>query len=443
MFDNYYIEIDWEGEFMKFYVKTKMEMYIFLIVILIISLLLFMVPIFNSDQLKDRYKNYIDNDKLGNLEISDRNGEIIYDKGQFSSDKLLRESTFHLIGDKNKGITTSLLNEILNETKNISLFTGYSSKDEHLKLTIDSDLQKKAYSLLVSNEVNGTIFIVDYKIGEIICVTSTPSIDVNSNSKIIKEGSYINKAFYSYIPGSVFKAISVGCLIEKKPEIIQNYSYICTGKYKNVTCSQAHGKVNLEEALYKSCNCGISKAVSENISASELDEFVKQSRVLDSEIIENISIQKGNIKSNDDFAWTVNGQSKDLITPAGIAKYYASIANNGISKKMYFEINDDKEEDKRVLSENASNYLKDALTKGMKEWYGSPIYCNSFGKTGTAQINSQSSHSWFVCCLDDNEYPNYVIVTMLEKGGSSSLAKQITTQFINENIIKKGCKYDI
>ena len=420
---------------MKFYVKAKTEMYFLIVIVTVLSLLICMTPVIRYRDLNDNYYEYINQERMRKLTITDRNAQPIFHESKFSDDRDVRVSTFHIVGDKNNGVPGSLLND---EDITTSIFNGYQSKEETVKLTIDLKLQTAALSLLEENNQNGTIIISDYITGEILCMTSTPSVDVLDATEI-KDESYLNKAIYTYIPGSVFKPVSVGCMVEKDKDIIEAFSYTCRGADGKITCTQAHGKVTLEEALYKSCNCAISKA-SEYLDSEDLDEFIDEIGIMDSDIVSGIDIKEGNFNSKDNLRWSVNGQGDDLISPLGLMSYYSAIANEGAYRKMYFRKEDKTSKKKTYFSKETAKYLQDTLSKGMEEWYGSPINCKSFGKTGTAETGEGNSHAWFICCLTDENYPEktYTIAVMLKDGGSSKNAMNIAAQFINQNILKNN-----
>ena len=398
-------------------------------------ILVLLVPVFHADEMKSYYQDFIHHDILNTAHIVDRNGQDIYN-GDYAESKLTRLATFHLIGDDYDSIPTSVLAELYANTSEGNLFQGYQSQSEEIRLTIDLDLQEAAYEALVDGGYAGTVFVADYQTGEILCMVSTPSVDVKETSDNVQEGAYLNKALQTYAPGSTFKAISVACLLEKGIDPDDLGSYYCDGKDGHISCTQRHGRVNLKQALYKSCNCAISYYVEKYLTADDLDQFVRSLGILDADLIAGTTINEGTIDSSDDLAWTADGQSKTLMSPVGLASFYAALANDGVYQQFSL-IQGQQTTADALISQSTVDYLKEALSTGMRVWYRSPIDCRSFGKTGTAELDSGKSHAWFACCLDDEEAPSYVIVTMLEKAGSSSKAMNLAADLINDHILTK------
>lgn len=418
---------------MKFTTKMRMEFTLLMSLVIAVSLILFMMPILNKENMNKHFHRYINSDRLKSLTITDVNGVKLYNGG-YVKGETLRRSTFHLIGDKESSVPTSVLATYQNSSGDISPFTGYKSEKTDIKLTIDSKLQQAAYNKLIKNNVNGTIVVVNYKTGAIVCMTSTPSVDPKDKSEVAAN-AYLNKAINAYTPGSVFKAVSVGALLKKDPFIWNTYSYNCTGTDGKVKCVKAHGYQTLEECFYHSCNCGIATCVENNLTADEFTSFVKETGILSTDYISDIAVKKGTFDANDSIRWSANGQSKDTITPAALAYYYSAIANGGKVKTLYVRDGHEKLLSKRHISMISAQRMVTALSKAV-ESYGSPIHCSAFGKTGTAETGKGTTHSWFACGLTDSSAPDYVVVTMLEEAGSSSLAVRLTANLINESILR-------
>lgn len=415
----------------------RMKMLCILLVLIMCMgiVLVLLVPVFHGDEMKSYYQNFIHNDVLKTTKVVDRHGSVIYD-GQYSESKLTRLATFHLIGDNYDSVPTSLLASLYSDSLADNILQGYQSESKEITLTIDLDLQEAAYEALEEGGYDGTILVADYKTGEILCMASTPSVDVLDADQEIEEGAYLNKALQTYAPGSTFKAISVACLLENGIDPDDLRSYNCDGKDGHVSCTQRHGRVNLKQALYKSCNCAISYYVEKYLTAEDLDQFVESLGLLDDDLIAGLSIKEGSIDSSDDLAWSADGQSKTLMSPVSIASFYAAIANDG-TYQQFSLIQNQETTQEQWLDASVVDYLKEALSTGMRVWYGSPIDCDSFGKTGTAELDDGLSHAWFACCLDDEDAPSYVIVTMLEEAGSSSKATKLTANFVNDYILSK------
>lgn len=409
--------------------KIRYLIYFFVSIILILAFLICRTFVINTDEVEKKFNSRLDADAFNYLSISTKDDVLLYDKSEFSDDSITRLSTFHIVGDKNDGIVNSLIATYRNNVVIKDKHQYFQNID--IKLTIDSKLQNNAYATLVNQQFSqsGCIIVLDYKTGEIKAMTSFPSIDVD-NTEYIADGAYLNKALYSYVPGSVFKAVSVAAVLELHPEA-KNFTYNCNSKNGNISCMHAHGSVSLENALEKSCNCAISQLISKYISPSELEQFVSKVELLSkNQMADMVCNQEGNINANEDLRWTANGQGETLLTPISVAKYYSIIANNGKLVSPHILI-DTVTEEKQMISPQTSNFISSAL-EGV---VGDRLPCKAFGKTGTAQVNDTESHSWFVCSLTDENAPSYTVLCFLEKGGTSLNAKDVVIDFIKNYIL--------
>lgn len=409
--------------------KIRCFIYFFISIVLILVFLICRTFVINTDEVEKKFNNYLDAETFKYLSISTQDEVLLYENSKFSDDSLTRLSTFHIVGDKNDGIVNSLIATYRNNVVIKDKHQYFKNTD--IKLTINSKLQNNAYTTLINQQFSqsGCIIVLDYKTGEIKSMTSIPSIDVD-DTEYIADGAYLNKALYSYVPGSVFKAVSVAAVLELHPEA-KNFTYNCNSKKGNISCMYAHGSVSIEKALEKSCNCAVSQLISTYISPSELEQFVSKVELLSKEqITDMVCNQEGNINANEDLRWTANGQGETLLTPISVAKYYSIIANNGKLVSPHILI-DNVTEEKQMISPQTSKFISSAL-EGV---VGDRLPCKAFGKTGTAQLNDTESHSWFVCSLIDKNAPSYTVLCFLEKGGTSLNAKDVVIDFIKNYIL--------
>lgn len=419
---------------MKLSVKMKATMYILCTLTLILSVLLTCTAVNNSEALDQHYKNYADVDSYKRINVFDCNNKAIYE-GDFSEDETLRLSTFHIVGDKNKGLENSLLTTESLKLTDFDKSKGYRPEKIKINLTIDSNLQKGAYSVLVANGYRGAIVVTDYTTGEIKAMVSTPSVDVH-NSDYQEDGAYINKAITAYPPGSVFKPITVAAMLKHNSSAV-NFSYNCVAIDHHIRCFGGipHGLQPLSLALSNSCNCGISVAAKTYLTPDRLNAFVEESGIISGDkVIADYKIDEGSVDAQDDLMWTANGQSKDMITPVGIASFYNAIANQGMIRTLQLFQHSDTPEPVRLMSGYTSEYIATSLTAVTKN-YG--FNCKTFGKTGTAELDNAASHGWFACCLQEDGVPTYTVVTFLEHGDSSWNAVQVAKEYINNYILSQ------
>lgn len=416
---------------MKFIVKIKTTLYALCAGVLAIIILLTCTESSKSDILDAYFKDYIKVDSYKNINIYDCNGDAIY-MGGFSDDVDLRLATFHLVGDKNGSVVDSILTKTSSEVQSFNKITGYTPKSVNISLTIDSKLQKGAYTLLSNYGYKGCIIVSDYSTGAIKALVSTPSVDVY-NTDYIEDGAFLNKAVMTYPPGSVFKAVTVAAMLEHNSSA-KSFSYHCTGKARHISCfnNTPHGTQPLSEVLSNSCNCGISMAANTYLTANDLNSFSEKSGITSKSIVADMNILEGSIDSADDLMWSANGQSKNMVTPLNVVSYYNAIANGGIRNTLFLFSDVQKSKSTQIMSKNTAEYILTSLN-AVTVNYG--INYNCFGKTGTAELDDAESHAWFVCCLQDDNAPTYTILVFLEHGGLSSAAKALSKEYINNYIL--------
>ncbi len=107
--------------------------------------------------------------------------------------------------------------------------------------------------------------ILDARNGDILGISSIPWYDINALGSSEAEERRNNAVNHLYEPGSVFKLFSTASILQIG-EAKTDEPFLCDGSYtfkagsSNVTinCSSAHGEVDVETMLAKSCNGAIS-----------------------------------------------------------------------------------------------------------------------------------------------------------------------------------------
>jgi penicillin-binding protein 2 len=336
------------------------------------------------------------------------------------------------------------------------LFGAFQSKEEakpgnHLGLTIDADIQEAAYKAFNLNEKIGAAVALDPKSGEVLAWVNAPSYDPNNfttgiSNKLWKQlindpfKPMINKVIQDHNPpGSTFKAVVALAGIEKG-FITPNTTHHCPGKLrlgrKTYHChlKYGHGKVNLTEALERSCNVFFYRVASQlgidNIAhyARALGGGKKTGIDLKREIAGLIPDSEWKLK-NIREAWQPGetlsnaiGQGYVLMTPLQLASVFSGIANDGIIYKPHIvkkvlNSEDQVIEEKQAevlydvrpkdspsyISQKAFRMVKKGLwavnngEKGTAKWWKIPGV-EIAGKTGTAQLFNLSSDQVFAKC---------------------------------------------
>ena len=195
--------------------------------------------------------------------VSTKDGNRVY-----SDDKTTRKSTLHIVGDPKNFISTGVQNQFDAELTGYSIVSGVYNiekygKGNDMTLTVDSEICNLAYKKL--NGRKGTVAVVNYKTGDILCSVSSPSYDVNNVPDDLEtssdyEGVYINRLISAhYPPGSTFKIVTAVCAIENMSDVYTR-TWKCNGEYDAgsgtpIKCNANHGShETFEEAFKDSCN---------------------------------------------------------------------------------------------------------------------------------------------------------------------------------------------
>jgi len=133
-------------------------------------------------------------------------------------------------------------------------------------LTLDSDVQNRA--LEVFGEESGAAVMMDIRNGDLLCLASCPSFDVNQFARGVTQTDFnalmnyerkplLNKALQgNYPPGSTFKTLVALAALEAG--VPPEKTYTCNGAWPFGNhvfhCDRHHGTLNLHDAIKTSCD---------------------------------------------------------------------------------------------------------------------------------------------------------------------------------------------
>lgn len=395
--------------------------------------------------------------------ISTLNQERTYTKGSAFAHVLGYVNPRYGITGLEKQYDSTLLGEDAMDLSKVVQFVT-EKKDEvgySIRTTLDSKIQKKAYSLLGNNK--GAVVAIEPQTGEILAMVSTPSFDPNNleknwqNLNTNKDIPLYNRAILGmYPPGSTFKVVTAVSALENLPGITERrfdddgvLVFNAKESLKNYA-GHSYGNINLKQAFYKSSNVVFGtlgmelgnealKTTAEkfyfNNTIPSNDFVAKNSRFPSLE-----SYEKGNM------AQSAIGQGEVLATPIEMALVAASIANDGVIMKPLIvkeilkptgqSIKKIKAEElQRVTSIENAKIIKEYMRATVTEGTGGAAALESVevcGKTGTADTGREGEkpHSWFIGFAPyDN--PKIAIAVIVENGGTGGgIAAEIAGQVI-------------
>lgn len=450
------------------------------ICLLFVSLVVYIsyFQIFKAEAVKNNSYNkrlWIDEEKILRGSIVDRNGKILaYSEESGESYKRIYNHGnlySHIIGYSYReygkvGLELKYNNILLNineatpfhELKNI---VKPNTKGNTLKLTIDHHLQVYSKNLLKGKK--GAIVTMDPQTAEIYSMVSLPDFNLSNlkeewNNIVEDENSpFLNRVTSGlYPPGSTFKVLTTMGILEDG-EI--NKSYECKGSTTidgHTTedyGGKAHGNINLEEALVKSCNSYYAdKGVL--LGKKKLGEIADSLMInrkipFDLPTAKSTFPYKGNLGKTDIAAASI-GQGKVLVTPFNMALIASSIANKGevlqpilVKEAISPEGKVIKSNHTKVISEGidifTANEVKNMMVEVVRRGTGTNAAIKNIrvaGKTGTAENASGKAHAWFIGFAPADD-PKVVIAVILEEEGSTGgkaaapIARNIMIEALN------------
>ncbi|MEZ3420935.1 MAG: penicillin-binding protein [Eubacterium sp.] len=439
---------------------TRRGIFLWILSVLFLCGLIFMTAslIEDGDEWVMKFYNshvYSDGKLIAAGSVRDRDGVVLAETKDgdrvYNENKITRMANLHAVGDMRGFISTGVQSVFESELVGYNVVSGVygiesSRSGNDLKLTIDSEINQIAYNALEGRK--GTIGVVNYKTGDIVCMISAPTYDVNNvprdiNTNSKYEGVYMNRFLTGlYTPGSTFKIISTICALENLGNDVLTRSWTCNRildvdgiKEDNIICNGRHGKVDFEEALAKSCNSAFGELTIE-LGPDKLRATTEKLGLTSSVAVSGkIASTAGRFPLKSDAAdttvgWTGIGQGETLVNPASMLRLMCAIANDG--KAVSFNIIDTfsnqagkklgitfKADETQLISSETAATVKKLMRNNVTAQYGESNFkgLNICAKSGTAEIDDVSEHNtaWFVGFLDDSEHP-YAFVVVAERG---------------------------
>lgn len=397
-------------------------------------------------------------ENIGTGIVTDRDGMLLLNlNGQrtYSVTPQLRMATLHWLGDRHGYISAPALASYAKEMAGFNSLTGlysYSGAGQ-AKLTLSSQVQMTALEAL--GDYKGTVAVYNYKTGEILCAVSTPTYDpdhmpdVAGDTTGAYEGVYMNRFVQSvYIPGSIFKVVTAAAALEEIPDI-QQQTFTCTGTYAYgidaVTCEYAHGTLDFDSAMVRSCNCAFAQIV-DQIGAEKLSEYVKKYQVMEPVRFDGLTTAAGNFEtatSGVEAAWSGIGQYKDQINPCRFMTFVGAVANGGVAVEPHIvsEITCDGSVtysakpalSDRIMPEEVAQTLQEMMRNNVLKNYGAENFpgMTVCAKSGTGQVGGdQKSNAMFTGFVMDEEYPLAFIVAVEDAGYGRTVCVPILSEVL-------------
>lgn len=316
---------------------------------------------------------------------------------------------------------------------------GYKIRNEeadswrnHLVLTIDRYYQEIVEEVVDREITRGAVVIMDISSGDVLALASRPDFDQNNVEKFLSGVDELldrthRVAFY---PGSVFKMVVAAGVLEENLISLQE-KFTCAGTYifsdqTEIKCSREHGKVDLKDAIAKSCN---STFIQLGLRLGK-EKFIHYAKKL------GFTIRMNNQSPPALLGNASIGQQGVLVSPLQIANLYATIGRKGryCPWRIVAEVRNFQGDviqqfpvktQEQVLKPETCAFLMEALVEATREGTGHNAWLEGIGtagKTGTAQINEKGKVIAWFAGITPLEKPRFAIVVMVEEIKQSSMA---------------------
>ncbi len=400
-------------------------------------------------------------DRKGRLLSETKDGERVY-----SEDADIRMATIHTVGDHDGFISTGVTNALRDRLVGYSQINGiytYSGLGNNAVLTIDANISVAAMKALGNSA--GCVGICNYKTGEVLCMVSTPTYDIENVKEYEKAkngelGSVFMNRFISsaYTPGSTFKIVTAAAAIETLGEDAYETAFMCDYgtviEGEELNCLGKHRSVSLKRAFSHSCNSFFSN-MALTLGKSTMTKYAEKFGFNSVFYLDGIAAAKSSysVKSsrNIDFGWSGIGQHTNLCNPLQYLCMVSAIANGGEYVEPYIvhsisasngkSVYKASPDTKRMIKKETADALASLMDFAAEDNYGKSTFgtLDVCGKTGTAEVGNKMENSLFVgFCKDENLPLAFVVVAEgNENGGKSAMSiANKTLQAAKKQLIK-------
>jgi len=384
-------------------------------------------------------------DMDGNLLLDMRDGWT------YPGNASLRKANVHWVGDREGNIIAPALNTYVYEMTGHDVLNGmysYADAASVTKLTFSANVQIAAVEAM--GDHSGTVAVYNYQTGQLLCSVSTQAFDPDDLPETVIDGMYVNNFTEErYIPGSIFKIVTLAAALETIPDV-ETRQFICerslTVDGNQITCEKLHGVQTLETAFCNSCNC-VFAGLALEIGAETMQEYVELFGITESICFDGLQTMSGTYVADGEdqvgLAWSGVGQGKDEIVPCSFLRIMGTVGNGGLQTDPYVVENITKADrvtyqaqtgtQQRVLSEETAEtvraYMRSSAMSYDASRFGQLTVC---AKTGTAQVEGQDKpNAMLAGFVTDPEYPLAFIVCVEDAGYGNEVAIPIAQKVLD------------
>lgn len=397
---------------------------------------------------------------IGTGTVIDRQGVLLLDmEGErtYGENSMVRKSTVHWLGDRYGYISAPALPHYSAQLAGFDLINGvysYGQSSSIAKLTLSSQVQTVALEAL--GDRKGTVAVYNYETGEILCAVTSPTFDpdnipdIENDTTGAYDGVYLNRFTQSvYIPGSIFKIVTLAAALETIDDI-QQQSFYCDGVYTvgadKITCEGAHGTQDIQQAFRNSCNTAFAQ-IALQVGAEKMEEYVERFGVTGSVTFDGITTTPGNYEAvgaaDSNIAWSGIGQYNDQVNPCTFLTFLGAIAKEGkgvqphVVSQIFVGLSKtydaDTQTGDRIMSASTARTVAEFMRSNVADKYGDGNFpgLTVCAKTGTGEVGGEKRpNAMLAGFVQDEEYPLAFIVFVEDAGYGASVCLPIASSVL-------------
>ena len=337
-----------------------------------------------------------------------------------------------------------------------------------LRMTIDVRLQEYVRQIF-PDTMKGAVVAMVPSTGEVLAMYSNPSFDPNAFVGRIPpklwtalqtdpDKPLLNRAITAlYPPASTWKTATA--VLGVRLGLVQAGSYMpisCTGgmayagRYARCWYRRGHGRLNLAQAIEKSCNVyfyqlGIRIGLANLAASGTRLGFGRRTGIdlpAESEPIFPSGLdwleERFDYVAPSDVMSLAIGQGPNSQTVLNMASFYAAIAGNGTGRAPHLVSSDTAA--REIVDLGLEREGLEAIWEGLRlvtEEEGTAVQSSLeryklYGKTGTAQNPGGPDHGWFVGFAGvPGGNPEIVVATIVEHGLHGDAAAPLASKIAN------------
>jgi len=393
--------------------------------------------------------------------VVDASGTVLLDMNNsrtYASSETLRKATVHWLGDRNGSINAPALPTHAAELAGYDLVNGvyaYGDTGGTAKLTIDGSVQTAALEAL--GDKKGTVAVYNYETGAILCAVTTPTFDPDNVPDLEEddsgsyEGMFVNRFTQStYIPGSIFKIVTMAAALEELPNA-EELTFYCAGELElngnKITCERAHENQSLKDAFRNSCNCAFAELALQ-LGGETMEAYVDRFGINDIVTFDGIETAEGNYEAAGyaqiDVGWSGVGQFNDQVNPCAFLTFIGALANGGKGAMPYVVENVVVGNNRTytaktrmgdtVVSRDTARIVGEYMRNNVENKYGDDYFpgLTVCAKTGTAEVGGEKRpNAMLTGFVSDSAYPLAFIICVEDGGYGADVCLPIASRVLS------------